>query len=295
MTFLVLIVGLLVLRFGGELGRLQRDHWFDGWRARLASATPLQQRPALRALLAAAVPALALALLLWLLRDLWLGLPAFAISLLVLLYSFGRGDLEGDLAAYRAAVGRGDTQAAYHDAAPFSPAGRESEAQDWPGLQADLEAGLTYRLFEREFAVVFLFAVLGPAGALLYRLSHLLAQPVAPPPDEGEEAAAVTADEESEVGARLVHGLEWLPARLLVASLAVVGNFVPVMQRFPGWLFSALAAAPLLAEAVRSALVLQREDLEQPGGLEWVTAVEDLLRRALIFWVLVVALLVLFF
>lgn len=292
MTFLVLIIGLLVLRFGGDIRGLQKDDWFVSWCGYLESVEWLRHRDGLRSVLAVLLPVLGLAVLLWLLRDWWLGLPISAISLVVLLYSLGRGDLETELRVYREAVSRGDTQAAYHGAAPFNPTHRDGMAANWPELQQELEAGLPYRLFEREFAVIFWFAVLGPAGALLYRLARLRADHVAREL-EGSEALDATVEDEG-YAPRLLGLLEWLPARLLVPSLALVGNFSPVMQQAVRLCLGNLSANALLAELVRVALVLQREDIERPGGLELVTAIEDLLRRALVLWVLVVALLVLF-
>ena len=283
MTFLVLIIGLLILRFHGHARGLQKDHWFRCWTGKLEQTRRLPH-DGVRALLTVLLPVAGLALLLWLLRD-W-GLVSFVVGLVVLLYSLGRGDLEEELDAYRQAVERGDTQAAYHGVTPINRG--DSQASNWLELQQELVAGLPYRLFEREFAVVFWFAVLGPAGALLYRLAWLRAVEVtksATTPGVSGSAWPVS---------RLLALLEWLPARLLIPSLAVVGNFTPVMQ-LAGRLFLGSYPAPtLLAILVQTALGWRSEDLSGQNGRDVVSGIQALMRRALVLWVLLVAVWVLF-
>lgn len=310
MTFLILVIGVLVLRFGGDLRWLQRDGWFASWCRYLDGVEGLRRLRDLRSMLAVLMPVLGLAGLLWLLEGWLLGSPLFIVSLVLLLYSLGRGDLNAELDVYRAAVQRGDTQAAYRAAAPFNPSPDSNTAVDWPALQQELEAGLPYRFFDREFAVIFWFAVLGPVGALLYRLVRLRADQVAlasvdrqladpNSPEVGLDSSGGAQNlaghvldsppRSDDCAFRLLGWLEWLPARLLVPSLAIVGNFTSVMQQARQLCWSNLPTPLLLAELIRAALVLERVDFEQVGGLELVCAIEYLLRRALVLWVLVVA------
>lgn len=284
MTFLVLVIGLLILRFGGQVCGLQKDSWFLSW-SRWLERMPGLRHDGSRALLTVLIPVLVLALLLWWLRN-W-GVLLFALSLVVLLYSLGRGDLEAELDAYRKAVRRGDTQAAYHGVTPINQGG--SEATSWTELQQELAAGLPYRLFEREFAVVFWFAVLGPAGGLLYRLVWLRATRMA-----GQWAEPGLGVGDDWPVSRLLAILEWLPARVLVPSLAVVGNFTPVMPLMARLCLGSYPTPTLLALLVQAALGWRSADMEGAGGLEVIDAIQMLMRRALLLWILVVAVWVLF-
>ncbi|MCL2075577.1 MAG: CobD/CbiB family protein [Betaproteobacteria bacterium] len=64
------------------------------------------------------------------------------------------------------------------------------------------------------FAVIFWFVLLpGPLGALLYRISHLLADSWREQGDFGRFAAD------------MFYWLEWLPTRATAAAFAIVGNF----------------------------------------------------------------------
>lgn len=64
------------------------------------------------------------------------------------------------------------------------------------------------------FAPIFWFFLLGPAGALLYRLAYLL-----------KLEWADKHDGFGDFPAQVFHWLDWLPARFTAASFAVVGDF----------------------------------------------------------------------
>jgi len=91
------------------------------------------------------------------------------------------------------------------------------------GLNANAVARISIeRLFgcaHRQFFGVFLwFAVLGPAGAVIYRLSHILYQKwgVLDPHEFGRFGL---------FSARVFELLDWIPVRLLGLSFAIVGDF----------------------------------------------------------------------
>lgn len=75
------------------------------------------------------------------------------------------------------------------------------------------------------FAPLFWFMLLGPAGALLYRLSLGMAQAW---PAAGGEAKAGLAEQFSAFGhfaRQACQALDWLPARLTAVTFAIVGDF----------------------------------------------------------------------
>lgn len=72
------------------------------------------------------------------------------------------------------------------------------------------------RAHQGMFAPVFWFAVLGPAGALLYRLAHILQTEWATPSHSNAFYRA---------SQRALYYLDWLPARITAACFAVVGDF----------------------------------------------------------------------
>ena len=106
-------------------------------------------------------------------------------------------------------------------------AARESLAQGWGRGNDALAAGdIARAAIERGllashrevFAVMAWFVVLGPAGAVIYRLASML-----------EQAWGRRADTETETFSQFAgqafYWVDWVPARLTATALAVVGNF----------------------------------------------------------------------
>ena len=81
--------------------------------------------------------------------------------------------------------------------------------------------------YRQVFAVLFWFAVLpGPAGAVLYRATLLLAQEWRGP-ETGEDETPIARSRAvfGEPARRLLWLLDWIPVRLTALSFAVVGDF----------------------------------------------------------------------
>lgn len=104
---------------------------------------------------------------------------------------------------------------------------------DTSGFDARSIASVTIeRLFAQShrqtFGVLFWFALLGPAGAVLFRLSSILSLRWR----EASPAFAYAAD-------RIFHVLNWVPQRLTALTYAVAGNFEDAMYcwrtQVPSW------------------------------------------------------------
>ena len=98
----------------------------------------------------------------------------------------------------------------------------------WRGIDAErLSSGEVARLaieialvasHRHVFAPLILFAVLGPAGAVLYRLAGHFAQVWAARDDTAEDAFG-------DFARRAFAVIDWIPVRMTAASFAIVGNF----------------------------------------------------------------------
>jgi cobalamin biosynthesis protein CobD/CbiB len=88
-----------------------------------------------------------------------------------------------------------------------------------PGGIARLAIELGFTASHRHvFGPILWFIVIGPAGAVIYRIAALLAE------DWGARAEGDLA-EFGRFARRAFYWLDWLPARLTAASFAIVGNF----------------------------------------------------------------------
>lgn len=200
--------------------------------------------------LALVVPLLLLGLLqLGLRHSLW-GLPGLLLGIAVLFWCWGPRDLDVDVDAILDA----------HDPASR----RAAAARLWPpGVSPRMDgASLVEAVFrnalQRWFGVLFWFCLLGPFGALLYRLSVQAAQ---------EDADAMP--HATLQGARTwLAILEWPVAQLATLSLALVGNFDSVAGawREPGafGLHGTLLASAARA-SVRSEIAEEVADYTESG------------------------------
>ena len=244
MKFIVIVIGVLIIKRMGSLSQLQQDGWYRDWVVRLASFEWLKSKPSVRLLLSVLVPVLLLASVLLLLDNHWFGIPVFVLSFLVFLYSLGRGNLEEQVEGYQEDLNRDDLQAAYHDAAVFNSAREVGEAENSTQLHQEAVGSISYRYFERYFAVIFWFVLAGAPGALLYRLLVLRSD--------------MNLDSEQEDKYRVQHGLhlmEWLPARLLGLSLAFVGNFTACLDSWRASVLSgSMSTVDVIEDYVSAAL-----------------------------------------
>jgi len=255
--FLAILVALGILQLRGSTP-LQQDRWYAGYRRWIAAR--LRGIPRQAALIL--VPVIAVVLLQRAASGRLFGLAELALFVLVLLYALGRGNLAAALTDYLQRWSRGDFQAAFRQLSTEAAGGLpEPDAVVHPQALHELACRrLYYRHFERLFAVLFWFVVLGPAGALAYRIAVLereasrgesgmptgaasaaVVEPVGGAVDDVAAVAVVEPVDDVEVGAvaepaleavpaaveesALLRWIEWLPARLAGISYALVGDF----------------------------------------------------------------------
>lgn len=276
MNFLAFIVALALRQLWGAEAWLHRDRWWRDW---LDRANGFNLPPWLQLALTVGLPLLLALLLLDLLRPLLFGLPWIGAAALVLLYAFGRGDFHARIARYRDYCERGNREGAWLYLREELHAGDPGDVD--PGLEPEqlhqhLQASLYYDGFQRWFAVVFWFVLLGPVAALGYRLLQLYRDA------SGDEGPAPV----------LLFLLDWLPVRLLLATFAIAGDFVRSRDELVAALLDPWADSPTLLLAVGSAAAgtSRGEDVSGQAAAD-VTALAGLLARSGVVWVVVIAVL----
>jgi AmpE protein len=177
--------------------------------------------------LAAVLPGVAIAVAMGVLDSVLHGIAWVAFAALVLFFALGPRDLGEEVKEYRAAVARGDAPAADRLATELLE--HDARQRRGPGFDSVAEA-VFVQANNRLFGVVFWFALLGPFGAAVYRVSDLLRREAllhAERADAPPTAAAVALD------CQRVHGvLSWAPARLLALTYGLAGSFE---ESFSGW------------------------------------------------------------
>ena len=237
------------------------------------AARRLADRPLLSVVLLL-LPLLPVALLqVWLVAQGW-AFMTLLLFVVVLLACMGRGDPLGSMMdSFEAALARGDVEAA----ALVAEHEQGVVGQDAAGVLSAMRAALVRDMLHGYVVTVFWFVLLGPVGALGYRLLRLrLAQDV---PAGGPVSA-------------LAHALEWVPARLMAASFALVGHFDHARQVLEDALLSwDVAADDLVARTAEAALTGGEGSLADEGDNAALADTRALLKRALLAWAVVLALL----
>ncbi|MFI8607162.1 hypothetical protein EA796_07290 [Pseudomonas sp. AOB-7] len=266
MSFLVILLVLWVEKFSAWRLRIQQDGPWLAQLQRLQQGS-LQQAPWLCLAALVLVPVLALGLVLLVLEPVAYGWLALPVHLLVLIYSLGRGDLLTALGPFRDAWRRGDGQAAYHVVERDLALQPEEGAE----LLQQVQGHLLWQAYQSFFAVIFWYLLLGPMAALAYRLLALCAE-------HAEQPAL------RERAVQLRHAFDWLPARVLASSFALVGNFVAVSRALLHELLSwDISAAQLVIKAGRAAGEMPAPVLGE-AGVDTLDQLWQLLIRAAVVW-----------
>ena len=139
----------------------------------------------------------------------------FALYIPVLLYSLGRGNFIADVKQYIETSQRGDTVAAAKliDDLRGNSEADSSDVGDWQALHTQALRVISYRGFERTFAVLFWFFIAGPFGAFLYRLSVIYREVSEP------------GSKDASLATTWLWLLEMPAVRLMGITWALVGNF----------------------------------------------------------------------
>lgn len=185
-----------------------------------------------RVLLLTLVPAMVIGLIHHLLSESLLIL-AFIFNIAVLVYCLGPKDLDTQVRAFMHAYTHGDKEAARHHLGDIINVDMESKPPLTTAqmLHAVIEA-ILIEANERWFAVIFWFFVLGPLGAVFYRLSTLLKNN-ADRLRRDTTAALVDSPNSLAPAAQQLHIiLGWVPARFTALSYAIMGSFVDAID---GW------------------------------------------------------------
>lgn len=261
MVLLAVILALAIERIWDTLADLRSFAWFERYTARLRAglgAGRLWDGP-LGVFLVMFIPLIVVAVLQQALAGL-LGLLAFVFAVFVLLFSLGPRDLDADVLRFINAWDRGDEEGARGAARRIT--GLPYEPADAAALGRTVLEGIVVAAHERIIGVIFWFAILGPLGALLFRLSCELANK---DQHSGEQSGFVQA-------ARVLHGvLSWLPCRLTVLGFALTGSFGDALHRWreeaPLWERDWLAGnRQVLVAGGLGALQADRELSEEESG-----------------------------
>jgi len=164
---------------------------------------------------------------------------SFIFGIVVLIYSLGPRDISNQVEQYLESLSAGDVDNALNHANTFfSGHHYKPEIEGSPRVIAGvMKRGILLAFNNRILAVLFWFIILGPIGALTYRLTIFLLERFAGgyfgqlhedelhDTDLDEDKSSANGSEFKSAVQRLYMILSWIPARLCVITFALAGSF----------------------------------------------------------------------
>jgi len=270
MKLLIILVAIGLEKYAQIGGLLKRFLWFDTYLQSIEKLFSKQQR-FLQSWLAVFVIVLPIVitvgLIYWLIQDFAFGLVGLLLNLFILLYCLGPDDLYHQL--------RCTLRGEHDDACEktlFEQVPKTVQLDD----SHKLSQAILILANERFFAVIFWFILLGPIGAVTYRLTVLLRHRA-----ENNHLELASCGREA---VRLQQLLDWIPARFTAILYMVVGSFQAGIKQWCQCFFSGLGNnIYLLQQCGMAALGNGREESES------ALAALDLVEHALIVILVIIA------
>lgn len=296
MTMIAILISLVIERTMESLRQYRSFAWFESYQQRLLGwlAQPFWQSP--WGVLVIILPPVIITG--WLdhgLSSLLLGLVSLLFNIAVLWYCIGPEDLDEQVDAYLAALEEDDHEKARVEAGRIIHGEVPSNLAD---IQTRLGESILVQANERVLAVIFWFVILGPMGAVLYRLTCYSAR-----------RSQLQNPEYLDAMQRLHNILAYVPAYLSALGYALAGSFdhawhgwqryqetVPDdwQQRSEHLLVTvgmgALRLEPVDIESASETPEVERPALDQTALHDHIKSVLALVWRTLVIWVVLIAL-----
>lgn len=217
MALICIIIGLIFERSMSKLTQYRSFNWFEQYSNWMIKNLPGLSNQGSSSIIILLLPVILLTGIMQNLLDgLLLDLLSTLFGLTIFLYCLGPGDLNKEIDHYLDARENADEDQAHHYASIImgDNASRAADQQIVDVMQAIL-----YQCNDRFFAVIFWFVVLGPFGALLYRLTS-------------QTRIHSSNSTLSTAAKRLQAILAWAPAHLIAMAYALTGNYEGASARF---------------------------------------------------------------
>jgi len=288
MTIIAILIAFGLCHFIRELGRFRQNRWLHGWVDLGNDAFgKLPGWPGVTGFLVLiAVPLIALLLVNQFLMSLMGNTGAFLLALAVLIYTFGPRDLDTDVAAIVDEENEERRQERLEKLLG-APAPEDRDECRIAAVESVFQQAL-----RRWFGVIFWFAVLGVAGAFVYRLVDWLVNGDYP-----------LSEEQKDLFGRMQEIMDWPAAQLMTLSLAIATDFDSVYQAWRkyhdeqghglfegdnGFLLAAAASVVMSGHAAQDGYADQLD-----GPMIGLQQAMDLTWRMLGVWMTVLAILLL--
>ncbi len=275
MALISILLGLILDRMFQRLHELRDMGWFEYYSQKICKLTR-QKLPPLQFILIIVPPLIIILFLQIILSGLFFNLLNFCFGVIVFIYCLGPSCLATDIDAYLHAREIGDDDEAFHYAGAIT----ERAASTSPDQQTkDVTHAILYVANERIFSTIFWFVILGPFGALLYRLTSQISKQIEHPElaDFAEYVQAIMA---------------FIPTRMLAVGYAFTGNFDAAYNAYKDRLRSSDISSNNYDVLVSTGIGAMK-NMPMKDEIASIHAAQALVMRSVMVWVAVLAILTL--
>ncbi len=281
MTLLAILITLGIERFYRILDEYRNLGWFSAWGHWVVRHQSVQGEwvGIATTLLILFVPLLLVEQLNWWMADGgWL--PELLFSVVILVLSIGPKDLRGQVESILESWSKDDIEGGLLQAEEILD-GELPEGKQ--GVVRALTEAVLIQANSRLFAVIFWFALFGPAAGLLVRLGLIL-----------ENIQSSDGDDDSTMIKQINQLLAWPPAHIVAISYAMVGDFSSSFRRLREHAGDWNGNSDILRNSGLGAMRLEPVKESEPADIQEVWDALEMVRRSEIVWVSFLALLILF-
>lgn len=290
MALISIILGLFLDRTFRHLHDLRDMTWFEFYSQAILRHTGNFLAP-LQFIIILLLPAFLVLSVQIFLNDFIFSIPAFFFSVAIFIYCLGPACLSTDIEAYIHARTLGDEDEALHYAGTIT----DAPASSSPDQQTiEVTRAILHIANERIFATIFWFIILGPFGAMIYRLISELSKQFDLYDQTGDTYTRnKPATNELTEFSEFIHSImAWVPARMLAAGYALTGNFDGAYHGYKGRTqstdYTQSNAEVLIATGLGA-----MHNMDMENELAGIYAAQALVMRAVIAWIGILAIMTL--
>lgn len=277
MSLVIILLALLIERLSGFIHPIRDHHWFERYSQKIAIMT---RKNAYLGLLFSVIPFLVVVFLIhFFLSKISFGWASWLFDLVILVYCLGNTHLRVQIRECYEQIELGNVENARALLLEHFDVNETGEIIPYILMKAFYRASL-----QRVFSILFWFVVLGPVGAVLYRLVQKLSVSMC---EESLEKVARFAR-------RLTFVLDWIPARLLALSFCLAGHFMDVFTEWRNTFKTGKRDTYQVLYNCGHIAIRVEAHPEAKVVLTQFDEAYDLVCRSLFIWLVVLALVILF-
>jgi membrane protein required for beta-lactamase induction len=287
MSLLVILLGITIDKFAESVESIRKFDWFihySDWMRQKLQQWSLRN-DTLILLIILFIPVFVIALVYQQLGNL-LSLLAFIFSVAVFVFCIGPRDVHNRANKYVESLERGDQKETNELVAEIFEG--ETPPEEESQLIRRINEILLISANNNFLGMVFWFVILGPVGAAIYRLNHVLLKSLRE--EHAEEKSSFFQSTQL-----LFSILNWLPSHLTAITYAVTGSFVDAIHQ---WKIHK-SYDHLVPDAANNMLIdtgfgaIQFEPDHKVFDGQTIYDILGLCRRTIIVWITVIAILTL--